>query len=139
MSVTPQQQLDAFKAAADATLQAPVVGAVIPTDRRAYDYDNVPEPRPVSYVSLQLSRRYIEGFRMGGPHGLRAGRLFTGYVSQHIDNARELQRLIRLAFEDVPLLSGALGPLRFELEEPIAGTDDGYFYGYDSWTFANPA
>lgn len=132
---TPQEQYVAIKAALDTALQAGV------SDPRllAYDFDDVPAPRPENYVSLSLSRRYIDGFRLGGPHGLRGGRLTTGYVSKHVNFARELQRRTRAALEDVALLSGALGPFRFEMEHPITDDEDGYYFGADLWTFANPA
>jgi hypothetical protein len=136
VSVTPQQQFDAVKAAVDAALQAAPGSPA--ADRLAYDYDNVPPTRPLAYVPITVSRRYVAGFRVGGPNGLRGGRLTTGYVAKHVDDARELQRRTRLALEDVPLLSGAVGPFRFESEQPIAADED-WWFGLDSWTFANPA
>lgn len=137
MSATPQQQFDAIKAAIDTALQA--APGTAPADRKAYDFDNVPTTRPSAYVALDLSRRYIEGFRKGGPHPSRGGRLVTRYVAKHIDDVRELQRRVWLAIEDKALTTtdGSLvGPFRFETPISI-DTDDGWASGADSWTFTN--
>lgn len=145
MSATPQEQLEAIKAALDTALQGPPhpvpPDAPIPEDQLAYDFDNVPAKRPVAYVALDLSRRYLEGFRAGGSHPSRGGRLVTRYNAKFADNARELQRRTRLTLEDKVLVTEGgvlIGPFRFETEISIE-PDTGWASGADSWIFANAA
>lgn len=137
-------QARAIITAINASLLAPPLpqSGTVPADRRAYDLDEIPEPRPESgYVAVEVFRRYIEGFRLGGANGLRGGRLVTRYPSKSVTTTRLLKDRTRLALEDVTLTAtdGSLvGPFRFETAltpEP----DQGWFEAADQWTFANPA
>lgn len=141
---TEELQARAIITAINSALLAPPLpqSGVVPSDRRAYDLDEIPEPRPTNgYVGVEVFRRYIEGFRLGGPHGLRGGRLVTRYPSKATTTSRLLQARTRLALEDQTLIAtdGSLvGPFRFEA--PLTLTpDSGWYELGDSWTFANPA
>lgn len=126
-----------------ALLAAPLPqSGTVPADRRAYDLDEIPESRPVSgYVAIEVFRRYIDGFRLGGPHAVRGGRLVTRYPSKSVTTTRLLKARTRLALEDVVLTAsdGSLvGPFKFETTltpEP----DQGWHEAADQWIFANPA
>jgi hypothetical protein len=134
VTATPDDQVTAILAAVNAQLPA------LPADRRAYDADDVPTDLPMAYVAVSVSRRYIDGFRGGGGHGMRGGRVVLRYVARSVSDARELQRRARLALEDVTLAAtgGLVGPFRFESEESI-GSDEGWYSGADAFTYATPA
>lgn len=115
---------------------------VVPADRRAYDLDEIPEPRPQSgYVAVEVFRRYIEGFRLGGAHGSRGGRLVTRYASRSVTTTRLLQARTRLALENVGLTAtdgSRVGPFRFEATLTYQ-PDEGWHEAGDQWTYANLA
>lgn len=136
--MTPEQMAGAIKTAlATALADIPPTGSV-----KAYDYDeipggqygNVPGELPARYVAIDISRRYVPERRYSGEVMLPGHRLGTRYCAATMTTARELQRRIVVALEDV-ILASDLGPFSFEVESEPIHPDALGFTGVIDWIF----
>jgi hypothetical protein len=133
--VTQEASADAIKAA---------LTAALPGDVTAYDLDEVPEVagnpgvKPLEYVLVFVSRRWVPERRASGEVDLPGGRLTVRYHSAtYIDNAREYRRITLATLEDQILTLGddpEIGPFVFEVEDPIREIADSWT-GADTLTF----
>lgn len=105
--------------------------------RKAWDDDKVPaDADKLGYVTINLSRRYVDDRLVSGEVTMTGWRLVTRYVSKSVPNARLMRAKVATALEEalVPFAGDYFGPVDFESAEPI-GPDDGWFSGADTWTF----
>ncbi|RNL66243.1 hypothetical protein EFK50_01045 [Nocardioides marmoriginsengisoli] len=131
MIATPEQHATAVLAVLNAALNPGT------KPRYAYDFDDVPSPRPAEYVEVSVTRRFGGEIREDGTTGTTGWRITARYVAKRVSDARLMQSKCTTALEDVPLMvAGELttGPL-FETSEVIAPDDGGYFTGLDAFTY----
>lgn len=132
--------------AADAEAQAASVlvalNVALPSGRKAYDIDDVPDPLPEAYIEVMVSRRYGE---YAGPSSRRtstAWRVTTRSVAHRsVTNVRQMHKLAAQTLEGARLGVGGVltGPIQFETEDPVGPDGDSreWFSGLISWTYTH--
>lgn len=127
--MTGQQQATAILAA---------LNAALPVGKKAFDLDDVPDPRPAEYTEVTLSRRFGGNLNLSGSMNVVGTRVTVRCVSQtSVANVRASLEKCRAALEFKRLTIGSktTTPIQFETEDP-AGPDDTWFSGLMSFTFA---
>lgn len=121
-----------------ATALLAVVNAALPADKKCYELNEVPSPRPADYVEMTLSRTFGGEFRACGGVGVTSYRVtFRGISQTTVKNVRNRLETCRSVLESAQVVvdSDSTTPIRFETEDPVAA-DDGWFSGLHSYTFA---
>lgn len=102
----------------------------------AYDLGDIPSPAPDWYTEVTVSRRYGGVQRASGVRDGQLWRITVRQVGKRLQNAQNL-RAKRAALEEAVLtVAGATTtPIEFETSEVI-GTDDGWWSGLETFTYA---
>lgn len=125
-------------AAGDEETQAVALLAALNTalaPKFAYDYDEVPSPRPKNYVAFSVTWRFGGEARNDGYVGTDGARVTTTYVSESLSNARLMRsKVVGLFRHGHIVIADDVAIITRETGEPIEQVD-GWFTGYDDWTF----
>lgn len=111
------------------------INAVLPADVRAYDSDDVPTPRPKTYIEVMVSRRFIDDERRAdGSLSFTGFRIGTRCVARLSSNVRQAQTDVTAALDFVTLTfaDGLSGVVEFETEDEPR-PDDGWFSALTDW------
>lgn len=121
---TEQTHSDAVVAAFNA------LGAV------AYDLGDVPATPPPHYTEITVTRRFGGERRLSGLRDGQLYRITARQVAKTYQPAQNL-RAKSAGIEGTTLTIGGATttPIEFESADPI-GTDDGWFSGLETWTYA---